>query len=386
MYIRKSSEFKSVLIKIVILFVTWRFALFMIAFLSPFFIKEFGGRFPYVHILINTNLPYWIWGFGNFDGVHYLTIALSGYSAQFTQAFFPLYPLLIRGFSFGDGTFLSGIILSNILFIAGLIMLYKLFRLDFEKDTSFRALVLLVAFPTAFYFGSLYSESLFLFLVTTSLFFIRTKQFLLAGLFAGFASATRVLGLFLLPVLLIEAYIYFKAGGFNTFREKLEILLGIIFAPLGTFIYMLYLQINFNNALYFLSAQPAFGAERSDMPFILLPQVIYRYIKIFLTVPIESAAFFTAFLEFTFTVLPLSLLLILIKKIRFSYVLFTIGVLIMPTLTGTLSSMPRYALMGFLLLPLLAVRIDKLYWVVLTGFVLLQGILLALFIRGNWVA
>jgi len=80
---------------IIKLFITWRLSLFLIAFVSIFLITKFGARFPYVdRVLEITNLPSWIWGFGNFDGVHYLRIAQNGYTSDYSQAFFPLFPLL----------------------------------------------------------------------------------------------------------------------------------------------------------------------------------------------------------------------------------------------------------------------------------------------------
>src|SRR3990170_8020324 len=91
---------KSNIAKIVILFVIWRILLFLIAFISPAVIPQFGARFPYYQErLIASGLPHFIWSFGNFDGVHYLGIAQHGYIYQFTQVFFPLYPILIKLFS-----------------------------------------------------------------------------------------------------------------------------------------------------------------------------------------------------------------------------------------------------------------------------------------------
>src|SRR4030067_2096994 len=83
--------------KVFFAFIIWRIALFGIAFLSPSIIPHFGARFPYFQErLIASGLPHLIWSFGNFDGVHYLGIAKDGYAYQFTQVFFPMYPVLIR--------------------------------------------------------------------------------------------------------------------------------------------------------------------------------------------------------------------------------------------------------------------------------------------------
>ena len=124
---------KKVFGRTIALFFSWRILLFLTAFLATLVITKFGGRFPYVdRVLTVTGLPSWVWGFGNFDGVHYLRLAQDGYSAQYSQAFFPLYPLLIRIFNFlpkgnldanffvDPSYFYTGLILSNIFFAASL--------------------------------------------------------------------------------------------------------------------------------------------------------------------------------------------------------------------------------------------------------------------------
>jgi len=137
--------------KIALSFVGWRVALFIFAFLSIYLLPAFGARFPYAdRVLEITHLPYWIWGWGNFDGVHYLRIAQDGYLAQYSQAFFPFYPLLVRIFSFifpkipnldtniftDPSYFYSGLILSNIFFLASLFVFYKLLDIDFKKSVA----------------------------------------------------------------------------------------------------------------------------------------------------------------------------------------------------------------------------------------------------------
>lgn len=387
--------------KIAAIFLTWRIGLFAVAFLATIIIPVFGNSFPYSNqVLTVTKLPSWIWGFGNFDGVHYLRIAQNGYNAQYSQAFFPLYPLLIRFLNvlpknttldtriFVDPSyFFVGLFLSNIFFILALILFYKLIVLDFDQKVAWRSLVLLIAFPTSFYFGSIYTESLFLFLVVGALYFIRKNNYLLAGVFSIFASATRVFGLLLIPVMLIEIYQKVKIGKVKiNSGEFTKAVVGILLAPFGSLLYMMFLNLNFDNPLYFLTSQPFFGAERTSNNLIFLPQVFYRYLKIFITISPTSQLFFNAFLEFIFTIVTLVCLLLFIKKIRVSYFIFTLGCLILPTLTGTLSSMPRYSLMGFLLLPFIVEEIKQ-YYKLLVGFFLVIGIvLISLFIRGYWVA
>lgn len=375
--------------KIFIFFLIWRIGLFLVAFSATFIITSFGGRFPYYdNILIPSGLPSWIWGFGNFDGVHYLRLVLMGYeSSQYSQAFFPLYPALIRLLTLGDFPFLIALILSNGLFLASLYLFYKLLRMDYSEKTSFKSVLLLLFFPTSFYFGSVYSESLFLLLSLASLFLLRNKSYLGAGLYAALASATRIFGLMLIPVFLWEVYMEIKNKNMKIKSEEfVKAIISVLMVPLGTVVYMWYLKVGFGNPLYFLTSQPFFGAQRSGEPAILLPQVLYRYLKILLTVNPLSLPFSNAVLELVFFLAPFIVLLLAYKKIRFSYWLFTFVCLLLPTLTGTLSSMPRYALMSLLLFPYIAERLNKSFKVLLGISVILGIILVSLFTRGYWVA
>lgn len=387
--------------KILSAFLIWRLLLFIIAFIATFII-QFGNRFPYKDKALEvTNLPSWIWGFGNFDGVHYLRIAQNGYSAVYSQAFFPLYPLLINLFGFlikplvvnnldisvyvNPAFFYSGLFLSNIFFALGIYFFYKLIRIDFSKSTSFNSIILLLILPTAFYFGSVYSESLFFLLCVLSFYFMRKQKFFTASLFAFLASLTKLLGAILVFCLIIELAMSIK-GKKITSIKILKLLPALFIAPLGLIFYMIYLKINFNNPIFFLTSQPFFGAERSSQNIILLPQVIFRYLKILTTLNISSLAFFNAFIELSSTITALVLVLLSLKRIRLSYIIFSLSCLIIPTLTGTLSSMPRYALMIFLIIPWIAERFEAQLKVIYFLLFVIEIIFLSLFVRGYWIA
>ncbi len=186
-------------------FLLWRLWLFFLAWLGGEFFR-FLPRFPYSDVLlVASGLPNWIWSFANFDGVHYLTIAKSGYSSQYTQVFFPLYPILIAFFS-KILPFLNPIIISlfvsNLFFLFMLLILQKLLNFDYNKTAVKQMIIFLIVFPTSFFFGSIYTESLFLFLVISAFYACRKKQWFLAGIIGALASATRLVGIFLLPALI----------------------------------------------------------------------------------------------------------------------------------------------------------------------------------------
>jgi len=383
---------KKIFWKIFKYFISWRITLFVLAFLAVFFITKFGDRFPYVdRVLSITNLPSWIWSFGNFDGVHYLRLAQNGYNAEFTQAFFPLFPTLIRFFSFifpkitnldiniytDPSYFYSGIILSNLFFLAALYIFYKLVKIDFKEDVAFLSVVLLLVFPTSFFFGSIYTESLFLLLTVSSIYLLRKGNFFWSAVLISLSTATRIVGVLLIPLYLIEA---FKS------KNKINYIWALI-TPLGIFTYMYYLKTAFGNPFYFFTSLPAFGTGRSTNQIILLPQVVYRYLKMFMATKILTLPFFNAFTEFVFTLVPLGFLILFIKKMRLSYWVFSVGALILGTLTGTLTSMPRYVLISVIFIfPHLIIRFKKYVRPFIFVSVALGILFVMLFVRGYWVA
>ena len=376
---------KKPLIYLLSLFFIWRVSLLLLAFLGPSLIPVWGDRFPYVQEqLVFSKLPYWLWSWGNFDGVHYLTIAKTFYSAYYTQTFFPFYPLLVRIFAktiFFNNFLVSGLFISNISFILCLYFFRKLFILDGYKNYLSWIFIFLLLFPTSFYFGSIYSESLFLMLIIGSLYLARQNKWFYSIIFGIIASATRLMGIFILPALIYEYVLQ------NRKKTRLTRILPFFLIPLGLVSYMVYLKIKFADPLLFWHVQPVFGAQRLGSGIILPPQVIYRYIKIFLSVNISSLAFLNAFFEFFMFILGIILLVRAHRlKVRLSYLIFSWPCLILPSLTGTLSSMPRYILICFPIFIVLGIIRNKFIklLILLFSFCLLS-LSTILFTRGYWV-
>lgn len=349
---------------------------------------SFEPSFPYWEVLLEPHGPPIFWSWANFDGVHYLTIAKQGYSAQFTQAFFPLYPYAIGYIDkIFNNLIASGLLISNISFLATLFVFYKLILLDRGVSTAKRTITYLILFPTSFYFGSLYSESLFLLLILTSFYSARKKKWWLAGILGAIASATRIFGIFLFPALLVEWYVSGRTKNTYSPFELFKSVLPITLIPLGLLFYMYYLNNAFSDPFLFLTSQPAFGAQRSSDKIILLYQVVWRYMKMLATVDPSTILYYTVSLEFASGLLFLALSLLAFKYIRTSYAIFGILSYLTPTFTGTFSSMPRYVLIlfpSFILLGLVKNRrFQRIWW-------FMSAILLAintmLFVRGHWVA
>ncbi len=375
-------------ILIFVLFLLWRIYLLVLLKFSILFIPlEYKDRFlgggPFYHSVLPE-----IFSWANFDGEHYLSIAIFGYKAL-EQAFFPVYPLLINFITlpFRDDLYSSllsatigGILISNIAFLFALFILFKLVKEDYTEEVGVWTLLLLLAFPTSFYFGSVYNESLYLLLSVSSFYAARKKGWLLAGVLGMVASATRVFGIILFPALLIEAW-----------QQKNNKAIPYLFLiPLGLIGYMLYQWITVNDPLAFYHLQQIVG-QQHQAGIVLLPQVYYRYIKILLDtsliVPIYQTMVLEIFVGTLFLVAPLYGY---IQRLRLSYVFYALVGFLLPSIQGSLSSIPRYVIVLFPSFIAMALLVCKFpIWIrilIIVGSVLWLSAETILFLRGYWVA
>jgi len=382
---------------ILLLFLLWRTFDFLIIFFSQKIIP-YLGFFPYRDQLLSFDLPSWVYSLANFDGLHYLSIARNGY-AQYEQAFFPLYPILIKFLTpfFSNNQLLTGLIISNISFLLGLIVFYKYLNEGMINHAP-TTILLLLAFPTSFFFGAVYTEGLFFLLLITTLYFLKKKQYLLVCLFAFFASISRLVGVFLIIPILFHFFSQNK-------KTIIHHLLSITSPFIGLGIYCFYLWKTTGDPLFFLTSQPIFGANRSSH-LIFLPQVYWRYFKIFITAAHDSR-FYVSVVEFgifSFVLIILILDLIknlgiknwkLVKNLKFeiknydllSLNIFSLSNIILPTLTGTLSSIPRYTLFSLSFFIYIA-QIKNIFikYLILIIFMILHIVLLGLFTQGYFVS
>ena len=361
----------------------WQLAIIIITSLSGYFLPlpetYLGGA---TQAYVENPLLY---SRANFDGNHYLTIAHRGYGyAQ--QAFFPLYPNLIRYFSKYLTPINSAVAISIISFFIAIIFLVKLVNLD-ETNTSVAkwTVISLLAFPTSFFFGSVYTEGLFLMLVVLSFYCARTKHWWLAGIFGALASYTRFVGIFLLPALIFEWHQQLENRNW-----KLEVgkLLPLLLIPMGLLVYMSFLNKTTGDPLAFIHAQKLFGQGRSEK-FILLYQVFWRYIKMIFTVDLKNPIYPTVALEFVTGVAFLWASIMVAIRQRKSYAIFATLSFLIPTLTGNLVSLPRYILTAF---PFFIgygrflSQYKYLRQVIMTVSYVLLVVYLTMFVRGYWVS
>ncbi len=200
----------------------------------------------------------------HWDGEHYVALAADGYlqpPANASPAFFPLYPLLIRGFAALFGGPLSqpalsawGPLVSLLALPFALYFVYRVAEDGWGERAARVAVLSLALFPTSFFFNAAYTESLFLALSAGSLWALRVRRdLLLACLLAGLATATRNVGVFLLVPLAYE-----WLGNAREYRWR-GVYLAL--APSGLALYAAYLWWRFGDPLLFYTQQSRWGRE-----------------------------------------------------------------------------------------------------------------------------
>jgi len=419
------SETKSLLKQ----FFVWRILLIIPVILAIFFLPFrdsslytiFTGQVD-KYVEVDDSL---IYPWGNFDGVHYLAISYRGYIDE--GRFLPLYPILIRGlvtftatiFNLeitGNLLFWSGLFLSNLFFFLSLVLLTKLLELDFKKEIVDNAITLILVFPTAFFFVSIYTESLFLFLSLLILFLARKKKWWKAILLSSLLAITRLPGILILIPLIYEYIISetnfelsaknmlfaknkkdLKLNLFNLFQsliKKWSGFLKFLITPILLVVFVFFNNYHWQDPFYFVHAHAALGNGREVEGLVFPLVTVYRYIKIFLTVSFKQYEFWVALLEFSSLIFAvIGLAFAFIKKVRLSYILFAIAIILLPLLSGTLTGFPRYLILAFpIFLGFANIFENKNYCVKVLWRVLificasLQFLLIMLFARGWFVA
>lgn len=358
------------------IFILWQVAIIIITLIS-------SGLFPLRERYLGGGTETYLknpllYSRANFDGYHYLGIAKNGYGYN-QQGFFPLYPTLIRNLTaVFKNPALTGTIISLLSFLTGLIVLTKLLALDYSSAVIKWTVIVLLIFPTSFYFSSVYTEGLFFFLTISTFYFARTKHWWLAGIFGVLASYTRFVGIFLLPALFIE---------WGLQKSSIKNLFFVAIIPLGLLLYMRFLGKTTGDPLAFYNTLQLFGQEKGEK-IVLLYQVFWRYFKMLATVDRSDPLYLTIILEFVTGVAFLVTTIYSFIKHRLSYAVFNSLAYLTPTFTGTFTSLPRYVLIcfpSFLLIGDLLSRFPLARKIILPVFSLAFIIFLSLFARGYWV-
>ena len=345
------------------------------------------------------------------DSEYYLAIAVGGYDDpatdlvgppdnQFTlsYAFLPFYPLLIRIFAIPLSLLglnpiatatLSGVIVSALGALAGMLALYDLTRDSLGEDGALRSAFYLIIFPTGFFLVQVYTEGVFVGLAFGCLAMLRRENWLLAAILASCTVLTRAVGIAIFIPLFVK---WLRTGHWLDFdlswrqlfhqgiyRQSLARGL-LVFAPLITF--LIWKFSSYGNAFDFVERQ-YFGST-----FMSLGRAFFVWVEawrsIFLGIPPRTANYLLIFFVFVVG---------LIGSFRTAreypeVAWFSLAVILISVGSGPPSGIHRYILTT----PAIFIFLAKLgnnrafdrVWTILS--LLWMGALAALFALDMWVA
>ncbi len=372
---------------VILLFLFWRIALFVVGYLGYFSLPNYPETLFYdnLHPVFSMWMP--------FDAGWYVRIAEEGYGFS-TQApaFFPLFPLVISAFKkilfFVDiDTRIIAFFVANLFTLGTCIFLYKLVIEQVkDKDIAYRSVKYLLLFPMGLFLATSYTEPAFLFFATSSFYYLARKKNVFAVVLASLAAVTRSVGVVMfVPIIfvLIKNLVKNKKYTLRTIAHIVLSLL-IITMPLA---YMFYLYTTQGDFLAFFHAQDS-GGWGKTLGFGAINE-LFSHIKTLFSFHffLPDGHYIYTFMRAGLLLIFLAITLIGVKKIPVRYTIYSVLVLIFPLAGGNLLSMNRFVMLAFPVFILLALSTKNKYIddVISITMAVLLGLFTVMFVNGYWV-
>jgi hypothetical protein len=184
----------------------------------------------------------------SWDGKWYFEVVRTGYprhippditfnQLQARAAFFPLYPRLVWALDkvVPGGDVTTGLALNLVLGALFVFLVGLMTRRLFGTKVASRAMVLTALFPGSFVLSFAYSEALMLVLVAGCLLMLMERRWLLAGLLAGLATASRPNAIAIIASCAVASFLAIKE------RREWRSLVAPALAPVGWLAFQVFL-------------------------------------------------------------------------------------------------------------------------------------------------
>lgn len=230
-----------------------------------------------------TGDPLWIDAWVRWDSNWYGGIAENGYfytpGQQSPVAFFPSYPLAVRGVTEVTGDYqVSGVLITLVCGLLSVLLFWRWLQPRVSGRARVLALASLMTYPYAFFiYGAMYSDALFLLCVLAAFTCLERRWFLAAGAIGAIATAGRPVGLALvvgLVVRTVELLAQDRTGRpsvsarelIGSLREVRVRHLGVTLALAGLAGWCFYLWRRFGDPLAFANVQGSPGWDQGSGP------------------------------------------------------------------------------------------------------------------------
>jgi hypothetical protein len=292
----------------------------------------------------------------SWDGFWYLSIAQYGYDPTIAHgnspAFFPLYPLTVSAaekilpFSYA----VTGVIVSNLLFLPALMVLHRLTRDRFGDGVARRTITYLAISPLSFVFSMIYTESLALLLICLTFLFLEQRRIWGACFVGTLASLARPVGVLLAPAI---AWQVFQNAGRRISLRLFWQLVPVLMLPLAVIGFQAYLWWRTGEVYATHSAEERGWSRGAEPLYILMVPVAAVHavwIAFFDNHDLGLAASAVAVCAYFWLIVAL----MRTRKAPMAYIIFALGCVVLPAYTGTWLGFPRFGLVIFPLFWMLA--------------------------------
>jgi hypothetical protein len=288
------------------------------------------------------------------DGGWYVLAAEQGWPASLaganagatTAVFFPGYPALVRLLTITTplSTVGAGVLVSLLCGAVAVCLVWRLTELVASRDVADRAAALLSFSPGAFAFSLLYAEGLMLALSAGCLLALHRQRWLVAGVLAAAATATRPNAVALCLACAAAALpVVWR-------RRTLVPLVAPLLSPLGVLAFFAFLWRRTGSWTEYFRVQRVGFAERVDGGVHTLTLT-----HEFLVHPFQSAHVFITGTSFICMVV-LSVVL-LRSRLPVPLVVYALALVVLVAITYTVGPRPRFLLVAFPLVVALAARL-----------------------------
>lgn len=289
---------------------------------------------------------YLLQGWLGWDAYWYVGIATQGYffrpDAQSSVAFFPLFPLGIRGLArLGLEPAWAGALLALVCGVAAVLLFTRWAQARAPAPAARDAGLLLAVYPFAFFlYGVVYGDALFLVLVVSAFLLLERGWLLPSVLVAALATAARPVAPALVLGLLVRRLEWKRERGA---RWSLEDLLPV-FAATGFVLYILYLDRTFGEPFAFVKAQASPGWDQTPGWRTWLKLAWFQVLW-----PRPSAEVAVRYLSHAaLTLGALALVVPTVKRLGWGYGLYCLAMVGLPALSSKdFMGMGRYLLAAF---------------------------------------
>ena len=264
------------------------------------------------------------------DGSWYARVAEHGYllvPGQYSDpAFFPLFPVVLRGaHALGSSYAVAAIVVSNLFFVVAIVAFYELGRLLGPERRAYRAAVLASVFPMSFVFSMGYPESLALAAIAGAGIAALRGHWTLAALLAAAATLARPEGVFI--AIPLAAIAFRQRRGYAA----------VLAAPIALATFPIYLRWALGDASAWTQAEHAWGRS------FAFRGVFHTFVN--LPRELGHNGWFVRDLVFLFIYVGL-MVLAYRGGVPVSWVVAAALIVLLPLTSGSIASIARFGLLA----------------------------------------